>query len=46
MNDEIIEAFNDNIYLIKENLLVDLNKSFFSNISIFFIYLIFLRLWS
>ena len=35
MNDEIIEAFNDNIYLIKENLLVDLNKSFFSNISIF-----------
>ena len=37
MNDDIIDAFIAKIYLIKENLFVDLNKSFRSNISIFFV---------
>ena len=35
MNDDIIEDLIAKIYLINENLLVDLNKSFRSNNSIF-----------
>ena len=36
MNDDIIDAFNDKIYFIKENLLADLNKSFFLIYPFFF----------